>query len=134
MNDIKYTIKSILPNYILTDICDDNVEVNEKGSVIVTHDDYPNHYVSVSLDTSGVLIELNDELNRTSVVVHRTTNQDVKDILSEDYYVYVNENSSIVIVSDDLPDYKVLFGIGDGGYISIDILGEDGVETNVCRI
>lgn len=89
--------------------------------------------MSVSLDTSGVLIELNDETNRSSVVVYRTTNQQVKDILSEDYYVFVNE-STIVVVSDDVPDYKVLLGIDDGGHISIDILTEDGVETNVGQI
>ena len=126
------TTKSLTTS-ILTSILDDNVEVSEKNIIIVTNDDYPNHYVSVSLDTSGVLIELNDEADRSSVVVYHTTNQDVKDILSEDYYVYVDDGG-IVIVSDDLPEYKVLFGIDDGGHISIDILTEDGVETNVCRI
>ena len=125
--------KNILTD-ILTDITDDNVEVNEKGFIIVTSDLYPNHYVSLGVDISGVELELSDETNRSSSVVYRTTNQDVKDILSEDYYVFVNENSTIVIVSDDVPEYKVLFGIDDGGQISLDILGEDRVETNVGRI
>ena len=129
------TTKSLtLTKSILENTSDDNVEVNEKGFIIVTNDDYPTHYVSLSLDISGVELELSDELNRTSVVVYRTTNQQVKDILSEDYYVYVNENSTIVIVSDDVPEYTVLFGIDDGGQISLDILTEDGVETNVGRI
>jgi len=124
-----------LTNSILTDITDDNVEVNEKGFVIVTNDDYPNHYVSLGVDISGVELILTNEEDRTETVIYRTTNQLVKDILSEDYYVYTTENSVIVIKSDDVPEYTVLFGIDDGGHISLDIFNEEGgVETNVGQI
>jgi hypothetical protein len=120
---------------ILENTSDSFVEVNEKGLIIVTSDSYPNHYVSLGVSISGVELILTNEEDRTETVVYRTTNQQLKDILSEDYYVYVNESSVIVIVSDDLPEYKGLFGIDDGGHISLDILTEEeGVETNVGQI
>jgi len=119
---------------ILENTSDVHVEVNEKGLIIVTSDNYPNHYVSLGVTVSGVELILTNEEDRTETVIYRTTNQLVKDILSEDYYVYTTENSVIVIKSDDVPDYDILFGIDDGGHISLDIFTSEGVETNVGQI
>jgi len=119
---------------ILENTSDEFVEVNEKG-LIVTSDKYPTHYVSLGVSISGVELILTNEEDRTETVIYRTTNQLVKDILSEDYYVYTTENSVIIIKSDDVPEYTVLFGIDDGGHISLDIFNEEGgVETNVGQI
>ena len=98
-----------------------DVEVNERGVIIVTSDEYPNHYVSIGLDTSGVVLSLTNETTSVETVIYRTTDTDVKDLLSEDFTSGTNEKGGIVIQSDDVP-FTVTVTVDDGGNIKTNVV------------
>jgi hypothetical protein len=115
---MKHNLKNITTSIINTT---SDVEVNERGVIIVTSDEYPTHYVSIGLDTSGVVLSLYNETTDEETVIYRTTDTDVKDMMSEDFTSGTNEKG-IVIQSDDVP-FTVEFIVDDGN-----------IKTNVVQI
>jgi len=114
---MKNNLKNITSSIITST---EDVEVNERGIIIVTSDNYPNHYVSIGLDISGVVLSLHDETTDEETVIYRTTVMEVKDIMSEDFTSGTVDNG-IVIQSDDVP-YMVTFVVDDDGNIKTNVV------------
>jgi len=114
---MKHHLKNITTSIITST---EDVEVNERGIIIVTSDSYPDNYVSIGLDTSGVVLSLHDETTDEETVIYRTTDTDVKDMMSEDFTSGTVDNG-IVIQSDDVP-YTVTFIVNDEGNIIVNVV------------
>jgi len=116
---MKNNLKNITSSIITST---EDVEVNERGIIIVTSDEYPTHYVSIGLDISGVVLSLHDETTDEETVIYRTTDIDVKDMMSEDFTAGTTVNG-IVVQSDDIPFTVEFIVDGDGN-----------IKTNVVQI